>query len=141
MKIIIIFLFACSFVILILVIGVESIKSSSVVIIGHRGASGYLPEHTLPSKAFAYAQGVDYLEQDVVLSKDNIPIVIHDIHLDEVSNVASEFSTRNRSDGRFYVVDFTAAEIKHYVLVNVLITVQANQYFQNVFHLINQHFI
>ena len=92
--------------------GVESINSSSVVVIGHRGASGYLPEHTLPSKALAYAQGVDYLEQDVVLSKDNVPIVIHDIYLDEVSNVASVFSSRNRSDGRFYVIDFTVKEIK-----------------------------
>jgi glycerophosphoryl diester phosphodiesterase len=112
-MIIIIFLFVCSLVILIFLTGVESQKSSSaVVVIGHRGASGYLPEHTLPSKALAYGQGADYLEQDVVLSKDNIPIVIHDIHLDEVSDVASVFPTRNRSDGRFYVIDFTVAEIK-----------------------------
>jgi len=98
--------------ILIFLTGVESIKSSSVLVIAHRGASGYLPEHTLPSKALAYGQGVDYLEQDVVLSKDDVPIVIHDIYLDEVSNVASEFPTGNRSDGRFYVIDFTVAQIK-----------------------------
>jgi glycerophosphoryl diester phosphodiesterase len=103
----------CSFAILICLTGVESIKSSSAVVIAHRGASGYLPEHTLPCKALAYGQGADYLEQDVVLSKDNVPIVIHDIYLDEVSDVASSiFSTRNRSDGRFYVIDFTVAEIK-----------------------------
>jgi len=101
-----------SFVILIFLTCVGSVHSSSVVVIGHRGASGYLPEHTLPSKALAYGQGVDYLEQDIVLSKDNIPIVIHDIYLDEVSNVANEFPTRNRSDGRFYVIDFTVEEIK-----------------------------
>ncbi|UJR35536.1 hypothetical protein I4U23_028290 [Adineta vaga] len=91
---------------------VDNITSSSVVVIGHRGASGYLPEHTLPSKALAYGQGVHYLEQDVALSKDNIPIVIHDIYLDEVSNVASEFPGRNRSNGRFYVIDFTVKDIK-----------------------------
>ncbi|SUX72645.1 glycerophosphodiester phosphodiesterase [Citrobacter freundii] len=34
------------------------------IVIAHRGASGYLPEHTLPAKAMAYAQGADYLEQD-----------------------------------------------------------------------------
>ncbi|CAF3668833.1 unnamed protein product [Adineta steineri] len=100
------------FVILIFLTGVESMKSSSVVVIGHRGASGYLPEHTLPAKALAYGQGVDYLEQDVALSKDNIPIVIHDIYLDEISNVAAEFPGKNRSNGRYYVIDFTAAEIK-----------------------------
>jgi glycerophosphoryl diester phosphodiesterase len=111
-KSIIVFLFLCSFATLIFLTGVESINSSSVVVIGHRGASGYLPEHTLPSKALAYGQGVDYLEQDVVLSKDNVPIVIHDIYLDEVSNVASVFPTRNRSDGRFYVIDFTVDDIK-----------------------------
>jgi glycerophosphoryl diester phosphodiesterase len=97
---------------LILLPGGKSIESSSVLVIGHRGASGYLPEHTLPSKALAYGQGVDYLEQDIALSRDNIPIVIHDIYLDEVSNIASVFPTSNRSDGRFYVIDFTAAEIK-----------------------------
>ncbi|CAF4168801.1 unnamed protein product, partial [Rotaria sordida] len=100
------------FLILIFITNVKSIKSSSVVVIGHRGASGYLPEHTLSAKALAYGQGVDYIEQDVVLSKDNVPIVIHDIYLDEISNVASQYPTRNRSDGRFYAIDFTVAEIK-----------------------------
>ncbi|MFN5656347.1 MAG: glycerophosphodiester phosphodiesterase family protein, partial [Verrucomicrobiota bacterium] len=38
------------------------------LIIAHRGASGYLPEHTLAAKALAYGQGADFLEQDVVLS-------------------------------------------------------------------------
>ena len=38
----------------------------------HRGASGYLPEHTLPAKAMAYAMGVDYVEQDVVMTKVDI---------------------------------------------------------------------
>ena len=105
--------FRYSFVCLIFLTAVESVKSpSDVIVIGHRGASGYLPEHTLPAKALAYGQGVDYLEQDVALSKDNIPIVIHDIYLDEVSDVASVFPTRNRSNGRFYVIDFTVADIK-----------------------------
>lgn len=110
---IVFFLHSSSFVILIILTAVESVKlPSGVIVIGHRGASGYLPEHTLPCKALAYGQGVDYLEQDVVLSKDNIPIVIHDIYLDEISDVASVYPMGNRSDGRFYVIDFTLAEIK-----------------------------
>ncbi|MBL9177160.1 MAG: hypothetical protein JNM65_03790, partial [Verrucomicrobiaceae bacterium] len=40
------------------------------VVIAHRGASGYLPEHTLEAKALAHGMGADFLEQDVVLSKD-----------------------------------------------------------------------
>ena len=39
---------------------------------GHRGACGYLPEHTLESKVMAYTMGVDYVEQDVVFTRDNM---------------------------------------------------------------------
>lgn len=86
--------------------------NSSPIIIAHRGASGYLPEHTLQAKAMAYAQGADYLEQDLVLTKDNVPIVLHDIHLDTVTNVAQVYPDRARPDGRYYAIDFTLAEIQ-----------------------------
>ena len=82
------------------------------IVIAHRGASGYLPEHTLASKAMAFAMNPDYLEQDLVLSKDNIPIVIHDIYLDDVTNVAEKFQKRKRKDNRFYVIDFTFEELQ-----------------------------
>ena len=88
------------------------IQKNKKVVIAHRGASGYLPEHTLPAKAMAYAMGADYLEQDIVLSKDNIPIVIHDIHLETVTDVAKKFPMKKRNDGRFYVIDFTFVELK-----------------------------
>lgn len=54
----------------------------------------------------------DYIEQDVVLTKDDVPLVIHDIHLDTVTDVATRFPDRKRADGRFYAIDFTFAEIK-----------------------------
>jgi glycerophosphoryl diester phosphodiesterase len=82
------------------------------LIIAHRGASGYLPEHTLAAKALAYGQGADYLEQDVVLSKDGVPVVFHDTHIDATTDVAKKFSGRQRADGRFYALDFTVAELK-----------------------------
>jgi len=82
------------------------------VVIAHRGASGYLPEHTLESKAMAYAMHPDFLEQDLVLSKDDVPIVIHDIHLDDITNVDSKFPLRVREDGHFYVIDFTYKELQ-----------------------------
>lgn len=82
------------------------------LIIAHRGASGYLPEHTLAAKALAFGQGAHYLEQDLVLSKDNVPVVLHDIHVDAVSDVAEKFPGRQREDGRFYALDFTVEELK-----------------------------
>ena len=82
------------------------------VIIAHRGASGYLPEHTLAAKSLAYDMGADYLEQDVVATLDDELVVLHDIHLDRVTDVAQKFPQRHRSDGRFYVRDFTMDEIR-----------------------------
>lgn len=82
------------------------------IVIAHRGASGYLPEHTLPAKAMAYAQGADYLEQDLVMTKDDQLVVLHDHYLDRVTDVADRFPDRARKDGRFYAIDFTLAEIK-----------------------------
>ncbi|WP_236629802.1 glycerophosphodiester phosphodiesterase [Pseudohaliea rubra] len=82
------------------------------LVIAHRGASGYLPEHTLAAKALAHGQGADYLEQDVVLSADDVPIVLHDIHLDGTTNVAERFPDRARADGHWYAIDFTLAELR-----------------------------
>jgi glycerophosphoryl diester phosphodiesterase len=82
------------------------------LIIAHRGASGYLPEHTLAAKALAYGQGADFLEQDVVLSKDGVPVIFHDTHIDTTTDVAKKFPGRQRADGRFYALDFTVAELK-----------------------------
>ncbi|MDF7680611.1 glycerophosphodiester phosphodiesterase [Enterobacteriaceae bacterium ESL0689] len=82
------------------------------IVIAHRGASGYLPEHTLPAKAMAYAQGADYLEQDLVMSKDDHLVVLHDHYLDRVTDVAQRFPQRARADGRYYAIDFTLAEMK-----------------------------
>lgn len=81
------------------------------VIIAHRGASAYLPEHTLQAKAMAHAMGADYLEQDVVATRDNQLLVLHDVHLDRVSDVAMRFPDRARSDGRFYARDFDLDEL------------------------------
>lgn len=81
-------------------------------VIAHRGASGYLPEHTREAKVMAHAMGADFLEQDLVLTKDDVPIVLHDIHLDTVTDVARKFPDRRRADGRLYAIDLTLAEVK-----------------------------
>ncbi|CAJ1000806.1 MULTISPECIES: glycerophosphodiester phosphodiesterase [Bacillales] len=82
------------------------------LVIAHRGASGYLPEHTLEAKAMAYAMGADYIEQDVVMTKDDRLVILHDHYLDRVTNVAEVYPDRKRADGRYYVIDFTLDEIK-----------------------------
>ncbi len=82
------------------------------LIIAHRSASGYLPEHTLAGVALAHGLGADFVEPDVVLTKDDVPVVLHDIHLEATTDVQTAFPDRKRADGRWYVIDFTLAEIK-----------------------------
>jgi len=82
------------------------------LIIAHRGASGYLPEHTLEAKALAFAMRADYLEQDLAMTKDDVLIVIHDHFLDGLTDVDKKFPGRNRKDGRYYVMDFTWKELQ-----------------------------
>lgn len=82
------------------------------VTIAHRGASGYVPEHTREAKVMAHAMGAEFIEQDVVLSQDDVPVVLHDIHLDTTSDVATRFPERKRADGRYYALDFTLAELR-----------------------------
>lgn len=92
-------------------IGANTLAADKLII-AHRGASGYLPEHTLESKALAFGQGADYLEQDLVMTKDNHLVVIHDHFLDGLTDVAQKFPGRARADGKYYVPDFTLAEIR-----------------------------
>jgi glycerophosphoryl diester phosphodiesterase len=87
-------------------------STTSPLVIAHRGASGYLPEHTLAAKALAHAMGANFIEQDVVLSRDGVAIVLHDIHLDSTTDVAQHFPDRARADGRFYAIDFDLQEIR-----------------------------
>jgi glycerophosphoryl diester phosphodiesterase len=82
------------------------------LVIAHRGAPGYLPEHTLESVTLAYAQGADFIEQDLVVTKDLKLVVLHDIHLETVTNVEQVFPARKRQDGRYYALDFTLSELK-----------------------------
>jgi glycerophosphoryl diester phosphodiesterase len=87
-------------------------STADFTVIAHRGASGYLPEHTLAGTAMAHAMGADYVEQDVVLSRDNELLVLHDLYLDAVTDVAQRFDGRQRDDGHFYAIDFDLAEIR-----------------------------
>lgn len=91
------------------------------LVIAHRGASGYLPEHTLAAYAVAILQGADYIEPDLVMTRDGHLIARHDNRLDLTTDVARrpEFADRRVTkvvDGAtvtgWFSEDFTLAEIK-----------------------------
>jgi glycerophosphoryl diester phosphodiesterase len=82
------------------------------VIVAHRGASAYLPEHTIAGYAMAYGMGADFIEPDLMLTKDGVPIALHDRTLESTTNVADVFPGRAREDGRYYAIDFTLDEIQ-----------------------------
>jgi len=92
------------------------------LLIGHRGASGYLPEHTLEAYQLAITQGADVIEPDLISTKDGVLIARHDPNLITSTDLASrpEFADRKRVDWPvdgekqtgWFAHDFTLAEIK-----------------------------
>ncbi|WP_306523592.1 glycerophosphodiester phosphodiesterase family protein [Rheinheimera sp.] len=91
------------------------------LVIAHRGASGYLPEHSLPAYQLALAQGADFIEVDVVPSRDGVLIARHENELSHSTDVASrpEFAdryTKKQVDGiwqqGWFSEDFTLAELR-----------------------------
>ena len=87
-------------------------SSQNKLVIAHRGASGYLLEYTLESAVMAYASGADFLELDVVMTKDGHLIVIHDMTLNATTDVEEVFPDRAGQDGQYEALYFTLAEIK-----------------------------
>ena len=87
----------------------ETLDGKAPLIIAHRGAMGYLPEHTLGGYELAIKMGADIVEPDVSLTSDGEVIVMHDTSLARTTNVESLFAARN---GGYKVADFTLAEIK-----------------------------
>jgi glycerophosphoryl diester phosphodiesterase len=99
----------------------NTLNGQAPLVIGHRGASGELPEHTLEAYKLAIDRGADFIEPDVVSTKDGILIARHEPNLINTTDVASrpEFASRKRKamvDGAeeegFFASDFTLAEIK-----------------------------
>lgn len=91
------------------------------IVIGHRGASGYRPEHTLAAYELAIEMGADYIEPDLVLTKDCVLVARHENEISGTTDVASrpEFADRFRSkiiDGHiisgWFTEDFTLVELK-----------------------------
>jgi glycerophosphoryl diester phosphodiesterase len=84
-------------------------------LVAHRGASAYAPEHTMAAYKLALAQGADYVEQDLQITKDGVIVCLHDLTLERTTNVEQVFPDRFKTeDGKrtWPVSDFTLAEIK-----------------------------
>ena len=98
----------------------ETLDGQAPLVIGHRGASGFLPEHTLEGYQLAIEQGADFIEPDLVMTKDGVMIARHEPVLDGTTDVAAKFpadrkTTRNLdgvSTTAYFASDFTLAEIK-----------------------------
>mgnify|MGYP001433128912 CR=1 FL=1 len=86
--------------------------SAKKIVIAHRGASAYIPEHTLAGAIMAYTQGADYIELDVVMTKDEYLVVMHDLTLNATTNVEDIFPERGNKKGKYYVIDFNLKEIQ-----------------------------
>lgn len=83
-------------------------------VIAHRGASGYLPEHTLGGYELAIRMGADFIEPDLQITRDGALVAMHDDTLNRTTNIATLFAQRN---GGYKVADFTLAEVKSLTVV------------------------
>ena len=86
----------------------DNINMKNFVVIAHRGASGYAPEHTFAAYKMAMEMGADYIEFDLQQTKDGVLICLHDETLDRTTNVKDVFAKRES----YYVSEFTIDEIK-----------------------------
>ena len=101
--------------------GSEKALHGEPIVIAHRGASGYRPEHTLAAYQLAIDMGADYIEPDLVSTKDGVLVARHENDISGTTNVAShpEFASRKTTrviDGvaitGWFTEDFTLAELK-----------------------------
>jgi glycerophosphoryl diester phosphodiesterase len=105
----------------VLMTATSAIAAARPFVIAHRGASGYVPEHTLAGYFIAIQQGADYVEPDLVISKDGALLARHENEIGGTTDVAShpEFAARKATksiDGEsvtgWFTEDFTLAELK-----------------------------
>ncbi|MBL0405595.1 glycerophosphodiester phosphodiesterase [Microvirga aerilata] len=99
----------------------KTLTGERTIVVAHRGASGYLPEHTLEAYKMAIDMGADFIEPDLVVTKDGVLIARHEPMLSGTTNVADlpQFASRKTTrkvDGvdttDWFAGDFTLAEIK-----------------------------
>jgi glycerophosphoryl diester phosphodiesterase len=94
-------------------------QSGKKILVAHRGASAYAPEHTIEAYRLAIEQGADFVEQDLQITKDGAVVCLHDLTLERTTDVEEVFPDRYRADvsedqspgsrpaKHWYVSDFT----------------------------------
>ncbi len=94
-------------------------ESAPALLVAHRGASAYAPEHTMAAYQLALEQGADFIEPDLQLTQDGVLIALHDLTLDRTTNAREVFPDRFREEmargetvRRWYANDFTLEEIR-----------------------------
>ncbi|MGI4877448.1 MAG: glycerophosphodiester phosphodiesterase family protein, partial [Janthinobacterium lividum] len=101
--------------------GLAAAAAAPILIVGHRGAAGERPEHTLESYRTAIADGADFIEPDIVATKDGVLVARHENNIAGTTDVADhpEFAARKATktiDGTavtgWFTEDFTLAELK-----------------------------
>jgi glycerophosphoryl diester phosphodiesterase len=101
--------------------GTRRVAGRDVIVVGHRGASGYRPEHTVAAYQLAIDMGADYIEPDLVAAKDGVLVDRHENEISTTTDVAAhpEFAARRATktvDGTpltgWFTEDFTLAELR-----------------------------
>ena len=99
--------------------GPQQAGTDSPILIAHRGASGYAPEHTIEAYELGIEQGADFIEPDLQITRDGVLIALHDLTLERTTNVREVFPTRSRKEERrgepvdvWLANDFTIDEIR-----------------------------
>src|SRR5438045_2963669 len=91
------------------------------IVIGHRGACGYMPEHTLVAYFLAAQQGADYIEPDLVMTRDGVLVARHENEIGGTTDVAQRLEFAGRKTAKiidgvslegWFTEDFTLAELK-----------------------------
>jgi glycerophosphoryl diester phosphodiesterase len=94
---------------------IKQLNGDAPIVIAHRGASGYMPEHTLAGYELAVKLGADYIEPDLQLTKDGVLVAMHDDTLTRTTNVQALFPGRSS----YAVSEFTLSEVKTLTVVPV----------------------
>ncbi|MGE0884536.1 MAG: glycerophosphodiester phosphodiesterase family protein [Blastocatellales bacterium] len=118
--------FACFYIAVLFLLSLSGsfAQTGKKILVAHRGASAYAPEHTLAAYRLAIEQKADFVEQDLQITKDGVLVCLHDLTLERTTDVEEVFPDRFRADvsedqpsnsqpaRHWYVSDFTLAEIK-----------------------------
>lgn len=106
-------MFRFSFIALLLCVALVShAGASDRKVMAYRGASGHMQENSLSAFVLAAAMKSDYISMSLVMTRDNRLVVFGDIDITTASNVTEIFPERARQDGKYYIIDFSLAELQ-----------------------------